>query len=149
VPNSKIKNINGCDSVIMLNLSLYPAVNTTYINDTICLGEIYTENGFNANIAGIYCKILQNINNCDSVIVLFLTVKHVGECETGIENILENEILIYPNPVVNGQLIIENGQLQAGDMVQIFDINGKNIVNCQFNRCFHIARRYLFCENWQ
>jgi hypothetical protein len=38
-------------------------------------------------------------------------------------------ITIYPNPVVNGELIIENGQLKSGENVQIFDVTGKIIVN--------------------
>jgi uncharacterized repeat protein (TIGR02543 family) len=31
---------------------------------------------------------------------------------------------IYPNPVVNGQLIIDNGQFNAGDKVEIYNMNG-------------------------
>jgi hypothetical protein len=34
---------------------------------------------------------------------------------------------IYPNPVTNGQLTIEHGQLKFGDRIEIFDINGKRV----------------------
>jgi hypothetical protein len=31
---------------------------------------------------------------------------------------------IYPNPVINGQLTMDNGQLKAGDKVEIYNVNG-------------------------
>ncbi|GHT67718.1 hypothetical protein FACS189452_05980 [Bacteroidia bacterium] len=35
-----------------------------------------------------------------------------------------SELSIYPNPTVNGQLIIDNEQWNAGDMVEIYNVNG-------------------------
>ncbi|MDR3266334.1 MAG: T9SS type A sorting domain-containing protein [Tannerella sp.] len=56
------------------------------------------------------------------------------DCLTKIDDVYErNSINFYPNPVVNGELKIENSGLKTGDIIQIYDINGKNIVNCQLS----------------
>jgi hypothetical protein len=70
VPN----NINGCDSTTVLNLTVRPA-DTVRIVDTICYGETYTKNDFNESSAGIYYRTVPNINGCDSVTKLTLTVR--------------------------------------------------------------------------
>lgn len=51
----------------------------------------------------------------------------ITEANTG------GRITLYPNPITNGQLTIESGQLQAGDIVTIYDIAGKFIVNCRLS----------------
>ena len=68
-----LQTINGCDSVIVLTLSVNPVYHDT-INVAICEGSVYTENGFNVNEAGTYTQTLQTINGCDSIITLNLTV---------------------------------------------------------------------------
>ena len=68
-----LQTINGCDSVIVLTLSVNPVYHDT-INAEICEGSVYTENGFNVNEAGTYTQTLQTINGCDSIITLNLTV---------------------------------------------------------------------------
>ena len=68
-----LQTINGCDSVIVLTLSINPVYHDT-INAEICEGSVYTENGFNVNEAGTYTQTLQTINGCDSIITLNLTV---------------------------------------------------------------------------
>jgi hypothetical protein len=37
---------------------------------------------------------------------------------------LQAAIKLYPNPVTNGQLIIDNGQWKAGETVEIYGISG-------------------------
>ncbi|MCL2131749.1 MAG: PKD domain-containing protein [Lentimicrobiaceae bacterium] len=50
---------------------------TTKINAIICQGSTYTLNGFNESQAGIYYQTLPNINGCDSVVELTLTVSDI------------------------------------------------------------------------
>ncbi|MDL2315221.1 T9SS type A sorting domain-containing protein [Bacteroidales bacterium OttesenSCG-928-C19] len=71
-----LKNIYGCDSVIVLTLTVNPSP-TTAIADTICEGgsRIFYERTLTA--AGVYNKTLQTIHGCDSTIVLTLTVNPV------------------------------------------------------------------------
>ena len=34
---------------------------------------------------------------------------------------------IYPNPITNGELIIESGELSAGDKIEIFNMTGTRL----------------------
>ncbi|MFA7082644.1 MAG: fibronectin type III domain-containing protein [Bacteroidales bacterium] len=68
---------NGNDSIITLNLMVNPTYHTN-LTASICQGETYTENGFNADSTGIYTKNLQTIKGCDSIINLTLSVIEVA-----------------------------------------------------------------------
>ena len=71
------KSVIGCDSVIKLNLSYYPEIDTTVINAQICPNSVYTQNGFDEKKEGIYHRTEKSINGCDSVVELRLLVKDV------------------------------------------------------------------------
>ena len=68
-----LQTVNGCDSVIVLTLSVNPVYHDT-INVSICEGSVYTENGFNESEVGTYTQNLQTINSCDSIVTLNLTL---------------------------------------------------------------------------
>lgn len=69
----KYQSSNGCDSTIILNLTVNTNSDTT-INATICQGQTYTENGFNVSQAGTYQRRLSSYTCCDSLITLNLNV---------------------------------------------------------------------------
>jgi gliding motility-associated-like protein len=69
--NDTLPTIRGCDSIIHLNLVVFPVYDTTIV-DSICLGATYTRNGFNVSLAGNYIDTLQTINGCDSIVRLNL-----------------------------------------------------------------------------
>ena len=71
-----LQTINGCDSVVTLNLNVNPVYNTDLFA-SICEGEVYNENGFNVNEAGVYSRTLQAVNGCDSVVNLTLSVNPI------------------------------------------------------------------------
>ena len=101
-----LQTINGCDSVIVLTLSVNHVYHDT-INVAICEGSVYTENGFNVNEAGTYTQTLQTINGCDSIITLNLTVN------SALTSIIDAEIC-------EGTTYSENGfeQSEAGTYTQ-------------------------------
>ena len=68
-----LQKVNGCDSIINLNLIVNPIYNDT-ITASICRGSTYTQNGFNESIAGFYTQNLQTTKGCDSIINLNLIV---------------------------------------------------------------------------
>ena len=68
-----LQNVNGCDSVVTLQLSLLP-VDSTSFTDTICTGDTFPFFGANLLTSGPYSHTLQNINGCDSIVTLQLTV---------------------------------------------------------------------------
>ena len=73
-----LQTVNGCDSIVTLNLTVNP-VESTNLTAAICEGTTtYTENGFNVSEAGTYTQTLQTVNGCDSIVTLTLTVNPVA-----------------------------------------------------------------------
>jgi gliding motility-associated-like protein len=68
-----LQTINGCDSIIHLNLKVNPIYKDT-IRATICQGQTYNLHGFNQTTSGIYYDTLQTTNGCDSILILDLLV---------------------------------------------------------------------------
>ena len=101
-----LQTINGCDSIIVLTLSVNPVYHDT-INAAICEGSVYTENGFNESEAGTYTQNLQTVNDCDSIVTLNLTVN------SALTSIINTEIC-------EGTTYSENGfeQSEAGTYTQ-------------------------------
>ena len=101
-----LQTVNGCDSVIVLTLSVNPVYHDT-INAAICEGGVYTENGFNESEAGTYTQNLQTANDCDSIVTLNLTVN------SALTSIINAEIC-------EGTTYSENGfeQSEAGTYTQ-------------------------------
>ena len=75
-----LQNRFGCDSLVILNLSV-ETKDTTIISDSICNGETYTQNGFNASTTGTYKQNLYNRFGCDSLVVLTLAVNPTPDIE--------------------------------------------------------------------
>ncbi len=73
-----LKTINDCDSIVTYCLTIYPKKDTT-LEQSICEGESYTENGFNIITpqAGLVRDTLYTTcvgTGCDSTVYLLLTV---------------------------------------------------------------------------
>jgi uncharacterized protein YegP (UPF0339 family) len=64
---------NGCDSVIILTLTVLPAPEVT-LEAAICAGETYDYNGELLSDAGQYTFVYTAENGCDSTVNLLLTV---------------------------------------------------------------------------
>ena len=77
-----LQNVNGCDSTVMLNLTVNPNVSSTQ-NITICQNALpYSWNSQSLTSAGTYTVLLQSINGCDSTVTLNLTVNpNVGSTQ--------------------------------------------------------------------
>jgi gliding motility-associated-like protein len=68
-----LKNAQGCDSFIILNLFVKPT-STGSLNVSICSNTTYFFNGQMLSAAGIYRDTLKNVKGCDSFLTLNLTV---------------------------------------------------------------------------
>ncbi|GHV72416.1 hypothetical protein FACS1894201_01460 [Bacteroidia bacterium] len=55
------------------------------------------------------------------------TLTFTTSTATGIAESSSDQLSIYPNPVVNGELRIENGELKAGDKIEIYNVNGAKV----------------------
>ena len=68
------QNIYGCDSLTILNLTVYPIYETD-VFDTICFNGEYDFHGETHNETGVYHTTLETVNGCDSLINLHLYVR--------------------------------------------------------------------------
>jgi len=119
----------GCDSNICLTLNYYPKQDTVVFNDTIYYGGDYTLNGFNitnATTSDTYFNNDLNMNGCDSVTRLDLTVGNVGI-------VVATHALplrVFPNPT-NGKLYVSTkGRIQYAPTtttIELFDVVGMNV----------------------
>ena len=70
-------DMHDCDSTTVLHLIVHQP-DTTLLNVTLCIGETYTENGFDVTAAETgeytYVQELQNTFSCDSIVMLNVTV---------------------------------------------------------------------------
>lgn len=79
-----LKTINGCDSIVNLNL-LINKPKQTNLKAEICQGETYKENGFNVSTSGLYIQNLKTIKGCDSIVNLNLIINHPVETNINAE----------------------------------------------------------------
>ena len=73
---------NGADSIVTLNLTIYPKVPVTKDTAAICYGETYPWQGQEYTVSGEYSVTLKNVNGCDSIVTLTLTVYPQTEATT-------------------------------------------------------------------
>ncbi len=71
---------NGCDSVVTLNLTLRNRSETT-LTETICAGDSILFDGVYLKTAGEYTATFTNVEDCDSVVSLNLTVNELPSAE--------------------------------------------------------------------
>ncbi|MEE1251956.1 MAG: T9SS type A sorting domain-containing protein, partial [Bacteroidales bacterium] len=118
-----LTSVNGCDSIVTLTLNVNPIFNTE-LSANICQGQVYTENGFNVNEAGVYTQTLQTVNGCDSIVTLTLNVNPTFNTELSAN-------------ICQGQVYTENGfnVSEAGTYTQtLTSINGcDSIVSLTLN----------------
>src|SRR5690606_28628441 len=75
VYTATLTNINGCDSVVTLNLTINNS-NTGSQTVTACNSYTWSANSTNYTASGVYTATLTNINGCDSVVTLNLTINN-------------------------------------------------------------------------
>ena len=116
-----LQTINGCDSIVTLNLTINPTYNIT-IDASINEGETYEENGFSESEAGTYVHTLQSEFGCDSVITLNLTVN------SSLNDVVANavEVSLYPNPA-RAYTMLKVEDLKEQTIVYLFDIQGRKL----------------------
>ena len=78
---------NGCDSIILLNLTINPTYNI-YNNVEICTGESITVGGNTYTQSGTYTDILVSSLGCDSLITTELTVEPLSAIISQSNNML-------------------------------------------------------------
>ena len=68
-------NVAGCDSTCILNLTVHPNSEPSFVADTVCSLDLpYWFNGYSFVYPGVYTQNLKNQWTCDSVVTLSLQV---------------------------------------------------------------------------
>jgi gliding motility-associated-like protein len=68
-----LQSINGCDSVVILNLAIYPIYSAT-VSASLCQGNNYVFGSQTLTSSGQYLEVFQSISGCDSTVTLDLVV---------------------------------------------------------------------------
>ncbi|MDR2835368.1 MAG: T9SS type A sorting domain-containing protein [Bacteroidales bacterium] len=100
--------VNGCDSTITINLSIGENYERT-IQATICIGELYNENGFQENATGLYSIIIPSSESCDTIVYLQLIVNEIEESTINAALCEGNEFIF------NGESFSEPGTYEIFD----------------------------------
>jgi gliding motility-associated-like protein/uncharacterized repeat protein (TIGR01451 family) len=98
--------VNGCDSVVTLNLSVLTGYATT-LNESVCENGSYFFNGQTLTQPGIYTATFAAQNGCDSLVTLNLAVNPAFS-DTVSASICENESYLF-----DGQALTQAGSYTA------------------------------------
>ena len=75
--------VAGCDSVVTLNLTVEPLINTSF-SVTICEGTSYTHGTQTLSVSGSYPEMFTSVDGCDSISTLYLFVTPQIENNIGV-----------------------------------------------------------------
>lgn len=70
-----LKNYAGCDSVRILNVTMYPRVEDVVLYDTVCFGDTLKYNDNAYTVSGEYEIWFTTPRGCDSTVILHLHVR--------------------------------------------------------------------------
>jgi|GEM_PF-3046892 len=89
-----LTSINGCDSLITINLTVLPPVSYN-LEQTICYGASFNFGGQLYETSGTYYDTFQTTSGCDSIVHLSLTVLPPPVIQPLNEAICEGDSLIF------------------------------------------------------
>lgn len=95
----------GCDSIVTLNLVVYPFI-TTILYDTIFDSQTYLFGNDSLTTEGIYLDTLIDLNGCDSAVMLNLTVIPMLTNTNILEQNNAASLQVYPNPS-DGNILVK------------------------------------------
>lgn len=111
-----LTGVNGCDSIIQLDLTI-DTTSFTYL--TIVAIDLYTINGDVLTASGVYQQILSSAAGCDSVLIIDLTIEH-----TGIEEQTSSDLVLVPNPTNGLVKLLGINALDQIKSISVVDTKG-------------------------
>ena len=122
-------SINGCDSIVDIDLSFFPS-DTNFIIQTLCTGSSIIVNGKTydeSNSSGIEIVAAGNMNGCDSIIFVDLDFNNqvIGNLQPTIcpsdSVIVNGKVYNASNPV--GSETFQNGSVQGCDSTVLINLS--------------------------
>jgi gliding motility-associated-like protein len=137
--------VNGCDSLVMVNLQFEPNAQTS-LNEVICNGDTLIYNGDMLTTAGVYTYIFPAANTCDSIVSLQIEVLNTVS-ESLQASLCSGDTLIF-----NGQVLTAEGSYAATftaangcDSTIVLDLELLPNVESTLNASFCLGESYTFC----
>ncbi|HBW86292.1 MAG TPA: hypothetical protein DEF82_05995 [Crocinitomicaceae bacterium] len=98
---ANLLSVNGCDSIVYLNLSVNPNVSVN-IDTSICQGSIFSIGGQNLTNTGQYNLNFQTATGCDSLVTINLTVNQLPSPNCNSVTICElDTVILIPSGAQN------------------------------------------------
>lgn len=109
---------SGCDSVTVLNLSVFEPINTTIV-DTICSHEAYYFNGESITETGKYYANDTTVNGCDSIVTLDIVVSEslILDFDTLVSVCGGDASVLIPYQKNSGLLAMCEASIDFGDSI--------------------------------
>lgn len=108
-----LQSINGCDSIIQLDLSVSPRFEEA-INVALCEGESFEFGDTTLMSSGVYQRTLTSVNGCDSLVTVDLTVFSIFNMSFD-TTICQGDSFTFGNFVIDNEgVFTQTFQSQAG-----------------------------------
>ncbi|MEL7122771.1 MAG: gliding motility-associated C-terminal domain-containing protein, partial [Bacteroidota bacterium] len=136
-----LQTVNGCDSVITLDLTVNPVFDTL-LTQTICQGESATISGGEIfyNETGVYTETLRSISGCDSIIRLDLTVQPVF-------SITEEQTICQGDSVVIGTSVYTTSGRYIDTLQTINGCDSIVTLSLNVNQSFEFTFSEVICDD--
>ncbi len=126
---------DGCETTIQLTLTVTP-IDTIFETETIALDElpyIYGDKEYDVNTEiGEYADTVYvtGDDGCIDVIIYVLTVI---EGDVAVDNVMDIDITMYPNPLSSGQLLYIDAEFTAeerdGMVIDVMNMVGQRVIS--------------------
>ena len=91
--NDTLQSVNGCDSILSINLSLsYPT--DTLVNESICNGSSLVFGSNTITTAGTYTEVFQSNLGCDSTVTMVVALGNSTDTSV-VESICQGDIYYF------------------------------------------------------
>ncbi len=113
---------NGCDSIIILELTVHPTAQTL-VEQEICEGSSFVFGGQSYNTAGTYHDTLATQHGCDSVITLMLSVLDQFETDIAVQICVDDEYVFGGNTLTQSGIYRDTlSSVDGCDSIIILDL---------------------------
>ena len=143
-----LQTVEGCDSVIILDLSFNPTygINT---NASVCPGDSLLFGGNYLSVAGTYYDSLQTVNGCDSIIILDLAISPTYSINTSASICPGDSLLFGGNYLTAAGTYYDSLQSVNGcDSVMILDLSINATYSMNTNAAICQGDSLLFGGNY-
>ncbi len=135
---------NGCDSVVILDLSVHPTYEVT-LDEEICEGSEYVFHGDTLTETGTYQEILTTVNGCDSTITLNLTVHPAYFIEQQVQLCQDQSHEFYGQTLTETGIYTQSFTTQSGcDSIIQLDLQVLDVLSTHLSDSICEGASYTF-----